>query len=90
MDYAQLRDSIYDFFGNSNILPKDTILFYYSGHGVLGDDGEYYLATSEIDPDRPYRRGISFNELTRARENCNSKTIFTILDCCHAGGDSRV
>jgi uncharacterized caspase-like protein len=88
VDYVQFRDSIYDFFGNPNIHPEDTILFYYSGHGILGDDGEHYLATSEIDPDKPYRRGISFNDLSKARENCNSEPIFTILDCCYAGGDT--
>jgi uncharacterized caspase-like protein len=30
--------------------PGDALLFYYSGHGVLDDDGEIYLASSDIDP----------------------------------------
>jgi uncharacterized protein YjbI with pentapeptide repeats len=87
VEYDKLRESIYDFFYAKSIDPKDTILFYFSGHGVTGDDGEHYLSTSEIDPDIPHRRGISFDFLTKAREDCNSKTIFTILDCCYAGAD---
>ena len=69
------------------INPKDTVLFYFSGHGVLGDDGEHYLSTSETNPDRPQGYGFSFDEFAKARENCNSKTIFTILDCCYSGAD---
>jgi uncharacterized caspase-like protein len=87
VEYDSLRDSILDFFSDPVIHPKDTILFYFSGHGVLGDDGEHYLSTSEIDPNRPRKRGFSFDDLSKAREECNSKTIFTILDCCYSGAD---
>jgi uncharacterized protein YjbI with pentapeptide repeats len=85
IDYNRVRDSILDFFSDPIIHHKDTILFYFSGHGVLGNDGEHYLSTSEIDPDKPRKRGLPFDELSKAREVCNSKTIFTILDCCYAG-----
>jgi uncharacterized caspase-like protein len=87
VQHDSLWDSILDFFSDPVIHPQDTILFYFSGHGVLGDDGEHYLSTSEIDPDRPCKRGFSFDDLSKAREDCNSKTIFTILDCCYAGAD---
>ncbi len=87
LEYSKMRDSIFDFFNDANIYPNDTISFYFSGHGVLGDDGENYLSTSEIDPDMPQRRGISFNEFSSYREPCKSKTIFTILDCCYSGAD---
>ena len=40
IEYDKLRDSILDFFNDKTIDPKDTVLFYFSGHGVLGDDGE--------------------------------------------------
>jgi tetratricopeptide (TPR) repeat protein len=85
VEYWKVREAIIGFFYDRTIRPNDTILFYFSGHGVLGDDGEHYLSTSEIDPDVPQFHGFSFDELTKARGNCNSKTIFTILDCCYAG-----
>jgi uncharacterized caspase-like protein len=85
LEYWKVREGIIDFFYDRSIEPKDTVLFYFSGHGILGDDGEHYLSTSEIDSDMPQRSGFSFDELTKARANCNSKTIFTILDCCYGG-----
>jgi Tfp pilus assembly protein PilF len=89
IEYLKVRKAIMDFY-DSAVHPKDTILFYFSGHGVLGDDEEHYLSSSEIDPDRPQGFGFSFDELARARRNCNSKTIFTILDCCYAGAATVV
>jgi hypothetical protein len=35
----------------------------------------------------PYRRGFSFDGLTKARGECNSKMVFTVLDCCYSGAD---
>jgi tetratricopeptide (TPR) repeat protein len=60
-------------------------LFYFSGHGIPGGDGEHYFASSEIDPDGPRRRGLSFDEYTDFMSDCNSKVIFSILDCCYSG-----
>jgi len=87
IEYLELHDAIINFFQDGSIDSKDTVLFYFSGHGVLGDDGEHYLSTSEIDPDKPRQRGFPFDTLSKVREDCNSKTIFTILDCCYSGAD---
>ena len=83
--FDTMRDSIFDFFDNAHTKADDTLLFYYSGHGVPDTDGDVYLATSEVDPDAPYRRGFSFNELTRMMNKSASTRIVTILDCCYSG-----
>jgi hypothetical protein len=85
VEFDKMRDTIYDFFDNSNTKADDTLLFYYSGHGVPDTDGDVYLATSEIDPDSPYRRGFSFNELTKMMNNSSSTKVVAILDCCYSG-----
>jgi hypothetical protein len=85
VEFDKMREAIYDFFDNANTRADDTLLFYYSGHGIPDTDGDVYLATSEIDPDSPYRRGFSFNELTRMMNNSLSTRIVTILDCCYSG-----
>jgi Caspase domain len=41
--WIEMRSAIVDFFRNSNVKPSDTLLFYYSGHGVL-ENGDHYLA----------------------------------------------
>jgi uncharacterized caspase-like protein len=61
----KVKDAIYDFFDDIRNIPDDTLLFYYSGHGVPDVDGDMYLASSDTDPDKPYRRGFSFEELTK-------------------------
>jgi uncharacterized caspase-like protein len=51
----KLRDVIYDFFDDRTNNPDDTLLFYYSGHGLPGlhgDEGDMYLASFDTDPYR--------------------------------------
>jgi hypothetical protein len=33
--WVEMRSAIVDFFRNTNVKPSDTLVFYYSGHGVL-------------------------------------------------------
>jgi type I restriction-modification system DNA methylase subunit len=83
--WEMMRDAIYDFFSNENIKPTDTLLFYYSGHGIPDNDQDVFLATSDIDPNVPSKRGFNFNELTKVIRNCTSTSIVAILDCCYSG-----
>jgi Caspase domain len=83
--WEAMSDAIIDFFSDPKIKPQDTLLFYYSGHGVPDIDGDVYLATSEINPDVPNRRGFSFNELTKMIQRSISTRIIAILDCCYSG-----
>ena len=83
--FGEMRDAIYDFFDRSKARADDILLLYYSGHGVPDTDGDIYLSTSEIDPNEPYRRGFSFNELTKMINNSPSAKIVVVLDCCYSG-----
>src|SRR5687768_12013316 len=56
--WDDLRHAIIDFFRNRNVKPNDTLLFYYSGHGVLDPYGDNYLAPSELDPFEPDTKGF--------------------------------
>lgn len=83
--WLRMRDALYDFFMNENIRPGDTLIFYFSGHGVTDSNGNMYFATSEIDPFLPNKRGIPFNELTNMIQQSISKKIVVVLDCCYSG-----
>jgi hypothetical protein len=83
--WDELRCAIIDFFRNRNINPKDTLLLYYSGHGVLDAYGDHYLAPSELDPFEPDSKGFLFDELTKMIDKSNSQKIVTVLDCCYSG-----
>ncbi len=48
-------------------------------------DRDIYLASSDIDPDKPYGRGFSFEELSKMIQKSISTRIVVILDCCYSG-----
>ena len=81
----KVKDAIYDFFDDRTNNLDDTLVFYYSGHGVPDVEGEMYLASSDTDPDKPYRRGFSFEELRKRMENTIATRVVVILDCCYSG-----
>jgi tetratricopeptide (TPR) repeat protein len=84
--WDKMRDAIYEFFGNDKVIKhEDTLLFYYSGHGIPDVSGDMYLAPSEIDPYLPSKRGFNFNELTKLIQNSIAGTRIIILDCCYSG-----
>jgi hypothetical protein len=58
-----VEKAIHDFFRDIRNNPDDTLLFYYSGHGVPDIYGDMYIASSDIDPEEPYRRGFPLEKL---------------------------
>lgn len=71
---VEVRSAIADFFRNINVTPSDTLVFYYSGHGVL-DNGDHYLAPSETNPFSPDNNRFHFEEITRLINKSHSRKI---------------
>ncbi len=63
----------------------DLLLFYYSGHGLLSPDGEFYLAVTETDPEAPWAGSLDEHFLRREMDRSASHRQILILDCCHSG-----
>lgn len=55
---------------------NDTLIFYFSGHGVTISDQHYLVCTDDI---------ISTQEIISYLENINSKNKLILLDCCYSG-----
>ena len=55
-----MRDAIIDFFTDINNKAEDTLLFYYSGHGIPDIDGDMCFASSEINPDASLQKRFFF------------------------------
>lgn len=83
--FDSIRDAIYDFFDNEKTIADDTLVFYYSGHGIPTTDGHMCIASSEINPDSPRRRGFSSYELATLIHDSISTRIVEVLDCCYSG-----
>src|SRR5437867_13260391 len=62
VSYFDFKDSMLNFFTEETSKVNETLLFYYSGHGVVNSGGSY-LASSEIDPARPAIKGIKFSDI---------------------------
>jgi Caspase domain len=80
-----LKFTIHDFFINQYNRAEDTLLFYFSGHGVMDSEGDLYLAPTDMDPDAPLRKGFPFYYITKLMNMCVSTSVITILDCCFSG-----
>jgi hypothetical protein len=69
--------------------PDDTVIIYFSGHGVqlLGglNPGEY-LCPIDASLDRPNETLISSNELNKALQSINAQQILLFLDACRSAG----
>lgn len=57
------------------------LLFYFSGHGTLREEGGY-LVGKDFTTDDP---GVSMKDLVDLVNDCESKEITIILDCCKSG-----
>ena len=83
--YDKIRDAIYSFFDNRKTSADDTLLFYYSGHGIPISEGDTCLSSSETDYYSPRKNGFPSRELTDLINDSNSTRIVEILDCCYSG-----
>lgn len=84
--YETMRKAINGFFSDSSNGREDTLIFYFSGHGLPDGHGKHYLAPSDIDPNDPFDKGLDFENLEYLiNKKCNSDRIIAILDCCFSG-----
>ena len=58
-----MRKTIYGFFSDSSNSREDTLIFYFSGHGLPDGRGKHFLAPSDIDPNDPFEKGLDFETL---------------------------
>ncbi|WP_434687497.1 tetratricopeptide repeat protein [Pseudanabaena minima] len=81
----RLQNEIKDLFTATDL---DTVLFYYSGHGVQGKQPypKTYLATSESEVlDDGYRKSIEIDLLKQFLRDCPAREQIVWLDCCYGG-----
>jgi ankyrin repeat protein/WD40 repeat protein len=68
-----------------NARAADRLLFLYSGHGVLTDDKDLYLASWDMDFANPAQKGISIYELEQLLKECPAREKALFIDACHSG-----
>ncbi|MDF3069628.1 MAG: 5-methylthioadenosine/S-adenosylhomocysteine nucleosidase [Polyangiaceae bacterium] len=72
---------------------EDTVVVFFSGHGlrqVDGDRAEAYLLPIDYDPRNLERTALSATELTRLLGAIQAKRLVVLLDACHAAGAAQL
>jgi hypothetical protein len=65
--------------------PGDTLVVFFSGHGVPDGQGTMVLATRDCVKADAARTGIPAAWLKKTLEACPATRKLLVLDCCHAG-----
>ena len=66
---------------------QDTILFYFSGHGILETTTQQVvLCLADTDTTRLSTTGLPLNDLLQQLSNCAASQQLVWLDACHSGG----
>jgi len=69
----------------SSMSPNDAVILYFSGHGFLDKEQNFYYGTYNIDAQDPAFNGISFKEIENLFEGCSALKRMILLDACHSG-----
>lgn len=64
---------------------EDKVIVSISGHGLLSDNYDYYLATYNIDFSKPEINGLSYNELEQLLDSIPARKKLLLIDACHSG-----
>lgn len=67
----------------------DTLLMYFSGHGVLNEQGQLYLAVRDTEHDLLNATAIPASFIRQIMDESNSRRQVLMLDCCNSGAFGR-
>lgn len=72
-----------------NTARDDTVLFYYSGHGVVDPSRRLYFTTTDTNKDMLRSTAISASFVNEVMNESRSKNQIMLLDCCFSGAFAR-
>jgi tetratricopeptide (TPR) repeat protein len=84
----KLKEEIEDFFGEDRS-KDDLLLLYLSCHGIRGQDGHLYYATSDTRRKRLKSTSIEASFVNNLMSSCRASTQILLLDCCHSGAFAK-
>ncbi|HEY9768843.1 MAG TPA: caspase family protein [Coleofasciculaceae cyanobacterium] len=82
---AEIQQSIQQIINSAS--SEDTILFYFSGHGILETNTQQVvLCLADTNTEKLLTTGIPLNSLLKQLSNCAASQQLVWLDACHSGG----
>lgn len=64
---------------------QDTLLLYYSGHGMLDLSNELFFCTRDTRTERLRSTAVKASDLRAMMDESVAAALVVILDCCHSG-----
>jgi len=64
---------------------RDQVIIYWSGHGVLNKELDYYLATYSMDFADPQAAGLEYMDLENLLDSIPARQKVLFIDACHSG-----
>ena len=64
---------------------EDQAILFYSGHGLLDQEMDYYLSTHDVDFANPADRGLAFNAFQDVVDGIPARNRLMLVDACHSG-----
>ena len=80
--YETIQQVTQSFFSDADA--GQTLVFYFSEHGITKNE-QVYLATPEVNPQRPMFIALSLTNLTNLINDSRSTRIVCIIDACYSG-----
>jgi WD40 repeat protein/uncharacterized caspase-like protein len=65
--------------------PDDEVIVFVASHGLLDDNLDYYIATTDVDFGNPSAKGLAYEELENLLDNIPSRNKLLLIDACHSG-----
>ncbi len=63
----------------------DQIIIFVSCHGLLDEQMDYYLATTDVDFADPSKRGLPYEAIERMLDKVPARKRLIMIDACHSG-----
>jgi uncharacterized RDD family membrane protein YckC len=79
----QVRRQIQEFLAEAHI--DDTLLLYFSCHGVKDDGGRLFLATTDTEIQYCDSTSVESNLVSDQVRRSRARRIVVVLDCCYSG-----
>jgi len=62
----------------------ETVVFSFAGHGLMGPDGRFYMATSQTDLGAVPATALAWDDLVDVLKGARARVV-VFLDACHSG-----